>query len=224
MKLALNTIYCVFNNIKMSNMKKLIIFCLSTLIILGGCSSKPSAPTVIKSQYETPEQRIIELSQLNRWTVTGKLAFIQPKKRQSAALFWHYDQKHKKQELKLTTFLGFNILSLASKNNVHTVKLDGKTYQHQDLDYLIYSLTNISIPAKALKLWIKGLAFTANDQVIYDKVTHLPKSLTSNYSGTSWTITYGDYQNYNGYQLANNITVKKDALTIKIKINKWMFR
>lgn len=188
------------------------------LMVLSGCSSKPqknNEPIL----HQTIEQRNSALLEKTSWKLSGKIAFIQPEERKSASMVWHKDENS--QQVDLTSYLGINVLHLSSKDELHTIKVDGKAYQSTDLDGLIYNLTGITLPTKALSYWLKGIAYQANDQVFYDEQTLLPTELTSQYNGKLWLINYSKYKQFSHQQLASIITVTQDNLLIKIQIKQW---
>jgi len=199
-------------------MKKILYTIL--LILLSGCASQIT-PLKESNQPLTKKQRIEKLKQLNSWKINGKLAFIQAKKRESANIFWHIDNANQSQQLALTSYLGINVLSLSSKDGVHTLEVDGESYQSLDLEQLIYELTELTLPIKAMHYWVKGLRYSETDDIEYDPIGQNPSLLTSFYNGLLWQISYADYQMVNGYPLAKKITIKQNGLTIKIRINKW---
>jgi len=191
------------------------------VILLCSCSSIPPTDQPINRISQNATERQRQLSQLENWNIRGKIAFIQPEERSNASLFWQYQAKPLKQKLNLTTYLGINVLSIESKNNTHSIEIDGETYQGNDLEELIYNLTGLVLPSKALTAWLKGIPYLYHDTIEYNAKTNLPLSLTSQYNGHMWLITYSNYHNVNGYLLAKSFTIKQQDLTIKIRINQW---
>jgi len=203
-------------------MNKLAQFVL-LIMLLTGCVSKKTINQYSVKDLITKEQRIKQLQTLERWTITGKLAFIEPNRRESTSLFWEVNKRQHSQNLQLTTYLGINVLSLHSKNGTHTLEVDGKSYQDDDLELLIYSLTQLNLPTQALQHWLKGLVFSPKDVITYDTKTGLPKSILSTYNKLPWQVTYSDYKTFEQIPLATRITVKQNQLTLKIRINHWTF-
>ena len=191
------------------------------LLVISGCASQKNIEQLPQEPLHSKEQRAIQLAELTHWQITGKLAFIEGKKRESASLFWQFDEGLQSQKLSLTTYLGINVLSLTSKNGFHTIEADGEKYQHDDLDYLIHSLTGLTLPVQALHSWLKGISYLSSDKIIYDEQTQLPKTLVSDYDNRQWIIHYADYQHLNNHLLAKKITLKQQNLMIKIHINQW---
>lgn len=189
-------------------------------LVLSGCTTLPNkeSPPLIE---QTPEQRIAKLQQLQHWKIAGKIAFIEKTSRNSATLSWQIDENQDTQKLNLTSFLGISVLQLDSSANNHTIQVDGKTYRGNNLQALIYSITGLTLPTKALTFWLKGIPYQNTDNISYQEITKLPKTLSSHYNNELWQVSYADYQQINGYILATKFSIKKDDLLIKIAINEW---
>jgi outer membrane lipoprotein LolB len=202
-----------------------LLFILSSAI-LSGCATTPtnSSPALIVQQSAI--QRAAQLTQINQWHLRGKIAFIeqindQKSKRESATIAWRVDEKDQTQELNLTSYLGINVLHLASENNHHLIKVNGKEYRANNLALLVYSLTGLTLPTNALTFWLKGLPYQSSDQIKLSPTTQLPVSLISFFENIEWRIDYSKYQVFDGIKMATQFTIKKEGLLIKIAINKW---
>ncbi|MCJ8322136.1 MAG: lipoprotein insertase outer membrane protein LolB [Colwellia sp.] len=198
------------------------IFLSLLVILINGCSSKVPAKSSIMTN-KTIEQRNEILSKLNDWQLNGKIAFIQGKQREATSIRWQYKKSNNSQKLDLNAYLGINVLHLESKNNRHTIKVDGQTYQSENLDQLITSLTGFTFPTQALTFWLKGLVYNPHDKIDYHQVTLLPLALTSEYNNEQWHIQYGNYQQVGNVQLATKFTIKQNNLLIRISVKKWTF-
>lgn len=196
----------------------LIISFIVTLI--SSCTLVPSVPTT-KQLNQNIIERNKQLLALNHWQLSGKIAFIQGKKRQSASLHWQYDKSRQQQKVNLTTIFGINIFQLTSEQGLHTINVDGKTYQDTNLQNLLYSISHLPLPVDALAYWLKGIAYQQNDRVDYDPKTQLPRSLIGHYNNSIWQVSYDNYQIINGYRLATKFTIKQENIIIKIVIKKW---
>ena len=199
--------------------QNLLIFGLFALA-LSGCSTIPDKSSSIIIE-QTPEQRITKLEQLQQWKVKGKIAFIEKESRNSATLSWKVNENQNSQLLNLTSYLGINVLQLESSDNNHNIQVDGKTYHGRDLETLIYSITGLTLPTKALTFWLKGMPYKDDDTINYHESTQLPLTLSSYYNNELWQVSYAKYQQINGYSLATKFSIRKDDLLIKIVINDW---
>ena len=191
------------------------------IFFFSGCSSIQHTPPLLTDKHQSKAQRIAQLRALKNWQIKGKLAFIQKKQRESATLFWQFNEPMQSQKLNLTTYLGINVLSLTSKAQLHTIEVDNEIHQGNNLEALIYSLTQYNLPITAIHSWIKGLPFSTSDEIIYQENAPLPKTLQSHYNNQRWIINYSHYKEVSGVLLAHSLTIRQNDLLIKIKINKW---
>lgn len=198
---------------------KYFSFLLLISFLLNGCASRQVPLQQPETQSITERNK--QLLTLIDWKISGKIAFIEKNKRQSASLQWHNQQSKQQQTLNLTTILGINVFHLESDNGYHQIKVDGKTYQGKDLPQLIHSFTGLTLPIQALTFWLKGLAYNKGDQITYHPDSQLPSQLISQYEDKTWTITYDKYQWQRGYHLASKFTISQQNVLIKIVVNNW---
>jgi outer membrane lipoprotein LolB len=200
-------------------------FLFSTIALFNGCAIQN--PTIVHqsetltNQLENKAKRIDYLQQLKKWSITGKIAFITDKKRQSFSFRWTVNELNQSQQLDLTTYLGINLLKLKSYSGTHTLVVDGQKFQGTDLEKLIYSSTGLIIPTKAMHGWLKGLEQSKNDVIEYDQKSHLPSRILSLHDQVFWQIDYANYYQLNQVQMAKKLTIKQNDLVIKIMINRW---
>jgi len=192
-------------------------------VLLSSCTTTKTVIEVSPPLTQNIEQRNQQLTSLNKWKLTGKIAFLQGKNRDSVSINWQRNGNN--QQLNLSTILGINVLKLRSSNGLHTINVDGKKYRSHDLETLIHSLTQFTLPTNALSFWLKGLPYQSSDTIEYHSKTHLPLKLNSQYDNRQWQIKYSNYVNiknkYINSQLATKITISQADLTIKIAINNW---
>jgi outer membrane lipoprotein LolB len=207
-----------FFNKTSSSLKLLALLLL--LLTVTSCSvtnSKKTFPLIKQTQSE----RILSLTALSTWQINGKIAFLDAGNRNSANLMWQVNKDQNSQHLNLTSYLGINVLKLESNQGLHTLTLDNNTYQSDNLNNLIYSLTGLTLPTEALHFWLKGLAYQQTDTIIYNDLTGLPNTLLSQHNQKKWQIKYQDYQQVNQFTLPTKITINQGDLVIKIVIKTW---
>lgn len=195
--------------------QKLVILLFILIFSLSGCAIAPSQEQL----FQDKNARTNQLSELSNWTIKGKIAFIDPNNKQSANLYWQ--QNNDDISLKLTTFLGVNVLSVSFENNIYTLKSDDKEWQNENLTDLINQTTGLTLPIESLIYWIKGLKASANDQITYSADTDLPVQLQAWLNQSYWDINYQSYMLVDNYRLANKMTIKHQDLTIKLAIYDW---
>lgn len=202
-------------------MHKNFVFIIFLLTVLSACTSIKDVPIDNNQLTQSIEYRNEQLLKLNTWTIAGKIAFINSKERQSATLHWQKDQNTHSESLNLSTVFGINVLELKREKSNFSLEVDGETYQTQDLDNLIYQLTGLNLPTRAMSHWLKGIAYLPSDHIQYHDTTQLPTMLTSNYNNRSWQINYSKYHHIGPFQLAKQLTIRQDDLRIKIVIHSW---
>lgn len=200
-------------------LKKLILLLLS--ITISGCTIKNGIPVDQNQTSQTIKARQQQMQALTQWQITGKIAFIREKQRDSASLRWQKNAALQTETLKLNTLLGINILTIEKKGEDIELRVDGKNYQTRNLEQLIEQLTGLKLPTKALSYWLKGLPYHADDKLSYHPKSQLPSSLSSFYNNQQWQISYGGYREINHHQLATKFTIIQKDLRIKILIHKW---
>lgn len=189
--------------------------------ILTACSSINDIPVGNNQANQDIEARNKQVSQLNSWTITGKMAFINSQERQSATLYWQKNATEKTESLNLSTLFGIKVLELSQLQDSFTLEVDGEHYNTENLDQLIYSLTGLNLPTRAMSYWLRGLAFLPSDKVLYNATTKLPESLISHYNNKIWQVKYSQYHHIGSFQLAKQLTIIQGDLRIKIVIHSW---
>lgn len=187
------------------------------IFLLSACSS--TLPLDNAVLFQDKNQRAQQLVQLEQWTIRGKIAFIDKVEKQSANFYWQHNADT--SSLKLTTFLGVNVLTLTSEKGMHVLKANGKTYQDTSLEALLTQVAGITLPMQSLVHWLKGIKAQPQDEVLYSSTTQLPKQMNAWVNEQYWQITYGNYDIVKQYRLANKLTIKHRDLTIKMLINSW---
>ena len=202
-------------------MRSKFLIVLLFVSMLSACTSINDKPVESNTASQGIDSRNKQVSQLTHWAINGKIAFINKQERQSATLHWQKDEAEKTESLNLSTLFGIKVLELNQQRDNFTLEVDGEYYQTQDLDYLIYSLTGLNLPTRAMSHWLKGIAFLPTDKLIYNEKTQLPESLLSYYNDKKWLIKYSQYHHIGRYQLAKQLTISQGNLRIKIAIHSW---
>jgi outer membrane lipoprotein LolB len=202
----------------MYNIRLITLFFVS---LLSACTSINDIPVESNQKNQDLATRNQKVSQLNSWTIVGKIAFIDSQKRQSASLHWQKNSADQTESLNLSTLFGINVLALTRQQDNFVLEVDGNLYNTADLDHLIYTLTGLDLPTRAMSHWLKGLAFLPTDKVDYHAKTQLPQFLTSRYNNKDWLIKYNKYHHIGPFQLAKQLTIIQGGLRIKIVIHSW---
>lgn len=136
----------------------------------------------------------------------------------SGYFFWQQKQNGD-FKLVVTSFIGTNLMTLDYVNNNTSLKLDGKTYEGQNPEFLVYELTGSYIPVRNLANWMLGQApESATKTVTNNKMTDF--QYTDN-NAKNWQVSYKTYQNVSLLTLPEKITIEGLDNRIKLTINEW---
>ena len=181
--------------------------------MLWGCTTVPQQLNKVEdwSVYSA------SLQQLTTFNAAGKLGYISHKNRVS--LNFHWKQNSQGYVLRLSTFLGGNILQLTvNAQGAFLVDDKGKTHYGHSAGDLIYQLTGLVVPVDQIKDWIKGLPTGADNYQLdaFHRVQTLNKD-------QQWTARYSRYQNTDKMVLPKDILLQQmnNKTKIKIMINTW---
>lgn len=181
------------------------------LSVLAGCAGQYNDNRSVKEDWQ------LQLVKQSNWQVSGKLAIIQPKNRQSANLVWQTAAETK--SLNLSSFIGTNIMSLTQQDGLATLKVDGETYQDKNAQRLVYQLTGLNLPFIDNPSWLKGLPNTS--QYTHDELNRITRATILDEDNQSWLIEYKQYKKHGGYWLPYSMTLSHHDLKLKLKVNTW---
>lgn len=197
-----------------------LLLLITTFILL------PSCKTVTKPQLSslTPEQSREYVKKLDRWSFSGKIAFIPlttaAGKKQSASIHWVQNQSD--YNVKVNTILGINVFSLESTESQATLHYDGDKYVGLSSEQLIRLHTNLSLPLTHLPVWLKGIA--QNTPYIQLETTgnsRINSLLFHDQAGLQWHLKISTYQDIHGLKLPRKILIENDHFKIRLIITQW---
>ncbi|WP_192954816.1 lipoprotein insertase outer membrane protein LolB [Gallaecimonas mangrovi] len=185
-------------------MKKTLLLLLAS-VLLSACVSHP------KATWPAPDKP------LDHYEVTGKVAILTDKSRDSANLYWQQDEKD--YYLQLTTFLGTQVLAMESKAGQVSLTNRNGTYHDTDAQRLLYRLSGWQIPVNDLPQWLKGNAGAQGQIVAKDKQGRI-----ATLQSQGWTIQYQGWSRQGGRELPTKLDLRKDNIRIKLQIDQWQPR
>ncbi|GAA0784833.1 MULTISPECIES: lipoprotein insertase outer membrane protein LolB [Pseudomonadati] len=186
-------------------------FALATaLLLLSGCSTLPT------QEYQPIE--VTNTQEANNWELQGKIAFKSSTDKFSTNLYWfHHLQGN---ELRLTTPLGTNVLTLKNIQGLATLEVEGKTYHDNDAQALLEGISGITIPFSDIPLWLTGRV-GKNDKVIsYDSLGQI-KQFSSPDAQSDWKVSFINWQQQSGTLVPRQLKIERDDIQIKIQTNLW---
>lgn len=192
-------------------LKRFHLILLIFLMFMGGCAQKIPTQSAASRNWKG------ELNQLSHWQLKGKVAFLTEKKKQSANLNWQFDHPHHK--IKLTSFIGTQILSLEENDNGVVIDMGDERFAGFQTDVLLQQLTGFLLPVDQAHLWLT--AQMPLRDAMFDEQSRLKSGDWYDTTGNQWHIVYDKYQMTNGLWLPSRLSLKTEQMTIKLQINEW---
>ncbi|MFT4732790.1 MAG: outer membrane lipoprotein LolB [Gammaproteobacteria bacterium] len=173
----------------------------------------------ISPEYiQLPNQE--KLTLMSHWELTGKIAIITPNERKSAYLNWQ--QANQVVDFRLTNLIGVSLLNLTYDGETAQLETDGKEYQDQSTEALVYRTTGWILPLDNLPQWIKG-SVNAQDQVMLNDqgLPYIIQPICATCTG--WEITYSQYEYVHGIWLPFLVEVNNPIkqTRLKFKVSQW---
>ena len=190
---------------------KLYYFAIVTaLLLLSACSTLPT------QEYQPID--VANTQEANNWELQGKIAFKSATDKFSTNLYWfHHLQGN---ELRLTTPLGTNVLTLQNVQGLATLEVDGKTYHDNNAQALLEGVSGITIPFSNIPLWLTG-RIGANDKVISYNSAGQIQQFTSPDAQSDWKVSFINWQHQSGALLPRQLKIERNDVQIKIQTNLW---
>ncbi|MCL1141377.1 lipoprotein insertase outer membrane protein LolB [Shewanella gaetbuli] len=193
---------------RFNQIKSAIAFTL--LLLLSACTSLPT--------QEYQPTNVTSVSDASHWELQGKIAVKSSTDKFSTNLYWFHHTKG--NELRLTTPLGTNVLTLKDDQGIAELNVDGKNYQDTNPQALLSSVSGITIPFDDIPLWLTGRV-SSNDNVIsYNKDGKI-LSFTSPDPQADWQVSFISWQQQSGVEVPRLLKIERQDVQIRIQSNIW---
>ncbi len=170
-------------------------------LLLAGCSTAPARPPV-GNPARVWQTREAELSLLNAWDISGRLALRTAHEGGQAALrwVWHDDE----YTIDLSGPLGRGLVRLRQDRSGASLEdADRHVYHAKNAERLLLERTGLRIPLNGLSYWIRGLPVPGvPDELELDSAGRL-HSLHQ----LGWEIDFLAYRQYDRYDLPSHINL-----------------
>lgn len=206
----------------MSKIKYVFIFILP--FILSACqTTKYQTNVSVEQQWQNHKQ---VLAQINSFQVNGSIAHIGTKTK-SYGRFLITQQSENYYDVKLTTPVGTNILTLkAEPNYAELIDNNDVRYHDVNVELLMKKISNINIPLNSLHNWLKG--FSDDSQA--DKIDSSGRLSSTSFmqNNNKWSLKISSYATYTyknkKIDLPAIIELSHDDELIRLKISNWILR
>lgn len=193
-------------------------------LLLSACHiNKNIDNATAEEQWQIHQQ---DLKQVVAFQVNGSIAHFSDKSR-NYARFFIVQQSEEIYEIKITTPLGGNIVSLkANSDYAELIDRDGRHYTDRDVESLMRKISNINIPLNSLHNWLKGFS----DDTSNIKLDNSGRLASTEFmqNANKWNLTIPNYmtRKFKSRQidLPATIELKHDDEKIRLKIDNWILR
>ncbi|MEZ5573610.1 MAG: lipoprotein insertase outer membrane protein LolB [Halioglobus sp.] len=184
------------------------------LTLLGGCAAVDQREPTTADWQAHSEQ----LSSLQQWTASGKLAVRTSDTSESASLIWQQDKQD--THLQLSGPLGMGATTIDSDGSQLHIR-QGDTVTSMDISTpdAIELNTGWDLPLLALTHWLKGLPAPepAIQRLQLDSQTQLLQTLQQD----DWKVMYEQYGQFGGFILPVRLQIERGATRVKVVIAHW---
>lgn len=193
-------------------------------LLLTACQvTKHKNTATIEEQWQLHQQ---DLKQINAFQVNGSIAHFNENSR-SYGRFFIVQKSIDRYELKLTTPVGTNILTLiAEPDYAEVIDKNGKHYTDYNVESLMNKIAKIDVPLNSLHNWLKGFS---NDS-INDKIDNSGRLASTEFlqQDKKWLLKISNYMtktfNNKSVDLPAIIELYHDNERVRLKIDNWILR
>lgn len=192
---------------------RLLILWLS-LAFLAGCAQFADRVPASAGWKAHSEQ----LTVLQQWTATGKLAVRTAEASESASLVWQ--QHNQDTHLYLSGPLGMGATTIDSDGQRLDIRR-GDEYQTLDISTpdAIALNTGWDLPLSALTHWLKGLPAPDSKLQRFDLNTQT--ELLQSLQQDDWEVNFEKYGEFQGYILPTRMQIQRGTTRVKVIISDW---
>lgn len=189
---------------------------LFAVISLTACSSAPPRQHVADPDKKW-EQRKSELSEINDWIMTGRIAIVNGQESWQLSMEW---QRHAdKYILDLSGPFGAGHAQLTgTKDGVVLVDANQNYFYADSPDRLLQEVTGVRMPVKSLLHWIKGLP---DWNIKKEKLNIDGFGRLQQLHQDGWLVRFKRYIDVDKHELPQKVFIDGHELKVKIFVDSW---
>lgn len=152
------------------------------------------------------------------FTINGRIAIIQPERRDSAGLRWTHDAAT--DEVLLLAPLGQVFARITSDVQGVTLEADGEKHMAPDAETLTQDLLGWQLPLSGLRYWVAALPAPDGE---YRSEQDETGRLSVLYQ-QGWTIRYTRYAGEGRDALPLRLSLQREGMEVRVLIDEWETR
>lgn len=162
------------------------------------------------------QNRAERLSQLNAWTLEGRLAINDGEDGGSGRFRWKEQADSTRMEFHGALGRGAWRL-IADSGGAVLETADGSVHRAGELGELVRDQVGWQVPVNTLAWWTRGLAAPGE---VDDRILDENGSLSRLVQG-GWVIEFGRYRSFGGIDMPVKLTARKADWTVKLAVREW---
>lgn len=185
--------------------------------LLTGCAEISPLLVDQESDQASWEKRQQAISDLQLWTITGRVAVQAGEEGWSATLHWQQD--HEKYAMRFIAPFGQGTYQLYSDGQqVSLLTAENKLFHAESPESLLLDNLGWSVPLHGLRYWVRGVPEPGvkADNLIIDgagRMTDLQQS--------GWRISISDYTRLDGTDMPSKLFMANDQFKLRIVVQDW---
>ncbi len=193
--------------------KQRILAAIIATVSLSACT--PSTHISEESLKTSPSTIRHNTAHLTHWELSGAIAAKQHQKAWSASMTWEQESAGH-YRISLFGPMGGNAVTIEKNGHQVTYQENGHTQKASDINDFIRQKTGQSLPVTHLFYWIRGLKSPGHATETRDSAGHLVILKQAGY-----TLTYGNYELVDGYDLPTKIEIHHANGWMKLIVKNW---
>jgi len=149
------------------------------------------------------------------FVINGRVAIIQPERRDSAGLRWTHAAGS--DEVLLLAPLGQVVARITADRQGVMLEVEGKTYVAQDAETLTQALLGWQLPLSGLRYWVAALPAPGDEFLREEDAAGRLSVLYQQ----GWTIRYTRYAGEGRDALPLRLSLQRDGMEVRVLIDEW---
>lgn len=196
---------------------RLYLLPLLAVVLLGGCAMQPSQPTPDAAALDRLwASRHAELSGVDVWTMSGRVAVKNANDSWSASLQWQ--QQAEAFDIRFSSMLGQRIAQLTGDDLGAALHLpEREVVSAANLSELLDSELGWQLPIDGLRFWVVGLP---TPQLEMNRELDAQGRLKW-LEQAGWRIVYSRYLSSGSLEIPKKLVITRDDLRIRLVVDRW---
>ncbi len=189
----------------------------SITLVLVGCATQPTTPTISSPQnIVIHQQHLAAVANIKSYALKGRLGVVTQKQGFSGSIEWQHQPNA--DNIDVYSPVGGKLANIAKNaSGVTLTDQKGHTIKANDAETLTENTLGFRLPLNGLSDWAVGRPTSSKiDASTWDEAGRL-----TTLKQDGWDISYENYANVNSQFLPSKIVLKSEKVNLKLLVEKW---